>query len=512
MQILPGSVLSVFRRGWEMLFPVAHVSESLMSPHQNNIFEAFTSVSHYQSVRNASVDEAYEHNNIARKARGDIGMGQAIDAKDTPIASPGSNRHVWAAGIASVLGWSLDLFDLFVLLYIAPTISELFFPSHSPTLSLASVYASFAVTLLMRPVGSGIFGSYADRKGRRITLFVSIAGVGLSTGALGLLPTYAQAGAAGPILFILMRLIQGVFVGGVVASTHTLGTETVAPKLRGLFSGIMASGAGLGALLASAVFAIVSHIYQGPSFGEFGWRIMFLSGTVASGLSLLVFLSIEESPLWQASRAHSAIKKPVRELFSASYRRVLWLNVMLTVGIAGTYYLTAGFLPTFLLKIVNLPRADLGFVLIVSSLVMVVGSPFIGHFSEIVGRRRALQVTGVINLIGLPLLYLILSQVGPDNLKKVTLLASLISLVGNAGCSIVLIYLNERFPTVIRSTGTALSWNIGFACGGMMPTFVVLASGSMAGIRSSLIVFLIVMNLLLLIGAVITAETRGSFK
>jgi MFS transporter, MHS family, proline/betaine transporter len=442
----------------------------------------------------------------------EIEMAEAIDSNRTPMASASSSRHVWAAGIASVVGWSLDLFDLFVLLYIAPAISELFFPSQSATLSLASVYASFAVTLLMRPVGSGIFGSYADRKGRRNTLFVSIIGVGLSTGALGLLPTYAQAGAAGPFLFILLRLVQGVFVGGVVASTHTLGSETIAPRLRGLFSGVMGSGAGIGALLASAVFAIVSHFFQGPSFNEWGWRLMFLSGAVASGLSLLIFLSIEESPLWKASRAHGAIKRPVRELFSASYRRVLWLNVILTVGIAGTYYLTAGFLPTFLLKIVNLSRADLGLVLIVSSLVMVVGSPFIGHFSEIVGRRRALQVTGIVNLIGLPLLYFVLSQTGADQLEKVTLIASVISLVGNAGCSIALIYLNERFPTVIRSTGTALSWNIGFACGGMMPTFVVLAGGSMAGIRFSLMVFIIAMNLLLLTGALITAETRGNFQ
>jgi MFS transporter, MHS family, proline/betaine transporter len=438
-------------------------------------------------------------------------MGRAIDTS-TPMASADSSRHVWAAGISSVLGWSLDLFDLFILLYIAPTISELFFPSNSPTLSLAIVYASFAVTLLMRPVGSGIFGSYADRKGRRVTLFVSIAGVGLSTGALGLLPTYAQAGAAGPILFILIRLIQGVFVGGVVASTHTLGTETVAPRLRGLFSGMMASGAGLGALLASAVFAIVSHFFQGPSFNEWGWRTMFLSGMVASGLSLVIFSSIEESPLWNASRAHGVLERPVKELFSASYRHVLFLNVMLTIGIAGTYYLTAGFLPTFLIKIVNLPRADLGFVLIVSSLIMVLGSPLIGHFSEIVGRKLALQVTGAVNLIGLPLLYFVLSQVAADDVGRVTLVASLISLIGNAGCSIALIYLNERFPTAIRSTGTALSWNIGFACGGMMPTFVVLASGSMAGIRSSLIVFLVAMNLLILIGAIITAETRGNFK
>src|ERR1700744_3563075 len=136
-------------------------------------------------------------------------------------------RQMRNAIIASVLGWSLDLFDLFILLYVAPVIGALFFPSSVPTLSLAAVYASFAVTLLMRPVGSAVFGHYADVHGRKSAMFVAIVGVGLSTAAFGLLPTIAQAGFVAPCLFLVLRLVQGVFVGGVVASTHTIGTETV---------------------------------------------------------------------------------------------------------------------------------------------------------------------------------------------------------------------------------------------------------------------------------------------
>src|SRR5580704_19651523 len=120
-----------------------------------------------------------------------------------------SNRSVATAVIASTLGWSLDMFDLFILLYVAPAVGKAFFPSDSPTLSVAAVYASFAVTLLMRPVGSALFGSHADRHGRKGAMTVAFIGLGLATALLGALPTIAQVGVIGPVLFLILRLIQG---------------------------------------------------------------------------------------------------------------------------------------------------------------------------------------------------------------------------------------------------------------------------------------------------------------
>jgi len=188
-------------------------------------------------------------------------------------ASPVAGRQMRNAIIASVLGWSLDLFDLFILLYVAPVVGALFFPSSVPTLSLAAVYASFAVTLLMRPVGSAVFGHYADVHGRKNAMFVAIVGVGISTAAFGLLPTIAQAGFIAPVLFLILRLVQGIFVGGVVASTHTIGTEWVSPNWRGAMSGLVGGGgAGIGALLASFVFLVMSSIFPGDAFAV--WAVV----------------------------------------------------------------------------------------------------------------------------------------------------------------------------------------------------------------------------------------------
>src|SRR5246127_3972839 len=116
------------------------------------------------------------------------------DVKDDELTLTTQNRQATNAIVASLLGWSLDLFDLFILLYVAPVVGALFFPSSNPTLSLAAVYASFAVTLLMRPIGSAIFGHYADVHGRKGAMLVAIIGVGISTAAFGFLPTIAQVG------------------------------------------------------------------------------------------------------------------------------------------------------------------------------------------------------------------------------------------------------------------------------------------------------------------------------
>ncbi|MEN3276330.1 MAG: transporter, family, proline/betaine transporter, partial [Massilia sp.] len=163
----------------------------------------------------------------------------AVITNETTFSDRDANRQTLRAVVASTVGWSLDLYDLFILLFVAPIIGRLFFPSEHAMLSLAAVYASFGVTLLMRPLGSALFGSYADRKGRKAAMIASMIGVGVSTAAFGLLPTVHTIGIAAPILFIVLRLIQGVFVGGVVASTHTIGTESVAPRWRGAVSGLI---------------------------------------------------------------------------------------------------------------------------------------------------------------------------------------------------------------------------------------------------------------------------------
>ncbi len=375
--------------------------------------------------------------------------------------APGGNRQMINAIIASVLGWSLDLFDLFILLYVAPVIGALFFPSTHATISLAAVYASFAVTLLMRPIGSAVFGHYADVYGRKGAMMIAIVGVGVSTGLVG---------------------------GG---------------------------GAGIGALLASFVFLITSSVFPGEAFAQWGWRFMFFSGLLSSLLGWFIFNNLEESPFFnelqqqKAARKATAAPSPVRTLFSSKYRAVLLINLLITFGGGAGYYLTSGYLPSFLKVINAVPNNVSSLILMGASVAAFISAVLVGALSEKIGRKPTFLAAGVSALVLLPLCYLGLAKAAGTT--QVTLYALAIAFIGNAGYAPVLIFLNERFPTSLRASGTGLSWNIGFALGGMMPTFVSLASASTAQIPMSLAIFSAVIFVIYLIGALSIPETRGNF-
>jgi len=432
------------------------------------------------------------------------------------------SRQVAGAVVASCLGWALDLFDLFVLLYVAPVVGRLFFPSQHAMLSLAAVYASFAVTLLMRPLGSAWFGSYADRKGRKGAMILAVVGVGVSTAAFGLLPTVAQVGLLAPVLFIILRLIQGIFVGGVVASTHTIGTESVSPRYRGAVSGLVGGGgAGIGALLASLVYMLMSHLFPGDQFDVWGWRCMFFTGLISSVLGLFIFNRLEESPLWKkaaqakAARADQARRdntlavqrSPLRTLFAGEYRSVLLVNLLLTIGGGSGYYLTSGYLPTFLKVVNQAPSGVAANILMACSVAVIVVALAFGHLSTFIGRKRTFLLVGIVQIFGLPYLYMSLQQAQTP--LQIGVHAVLLASLGCASFAPILIFLNERFPTAIRATGTGLSWNIGFAIGGMMPTFVSLAAATPADLPLTLSIFAGVISVLFVIGAFIVPETLG---
>jgi MHS family proline/betaine transporter-like MFS transporter len=440
-----------------------------------------------------------------------------MDVSVANVQTSAGNRQMVNAIIASVLGWALDLFDLFILLYVAPVVGALFFPSSNTALSLAAVYGSFAVTLLMRPLGSAVFGHYADVHGRKRAMLVAIIGVGISTAAFGALPTIAQVGVIAPIVFLILRLVQGVFVGGVVASTHTIGTESVPANWRGAMSGLVGGGgAGIGALLASFVFLITSSIFPGEAFAQWGWRFMFFSGLLSSLLGWFIFKNLEESPYFkelkrqQKTRKAEVSKAPVKEIFSGEYRRILLLNLLITFGGGAGYYLTSGYLPSFL-KIINaVPNQTSSLILMGASVSSFFSAVLIGSLSDKIGRKKTFLLVGAGAIVLLPLCYLGLAAT--KDITEITLYALAIAFIGNAGYAPVLIFLNERFPTAMRASGTGLSWNIGFALGGMMPTFVSLVSAGAAQIPASLAIFSVAVFAIYLIGAIVIPETKGQFK
>jgi MHS family proline/betaine transporter-like MFS transporter len=436
-----------------------------------------------------------------------------------PSSAPPRPHSALPAAFASVTGWAFDLFDLFLLLYVAGPVGRNIFPAGSETLSLALVFASFGVSIVMRPGGAAFFGELADRIGRKKIMVTVLAGVGLSTASLGLVPSYTTIGVAAPILFIALRVIQGLFVGGVTATTHTLGTESVPARWRGLMSGLVgAGGAGLGAAMASIAFIVVGGLFPGDAFDAWGWRVMFFTGLIGAALSLFVLRKVEESPLWlqarEAAKASGAAvptqKLKFRDLVTGRFRTITLVNIAVAAGGGAQYYLTSGFLPTLLGSVVKVPTASRGWVLLVASLTVVVAAVVAGELSERIGRRRTMLVIGAVNLVALPLLTLALANSSPSGTGRVVLLACVLAFLANAAYSPVMIFLNERYPTAIRSRGTAVSWNTGFMLGGLLPTFVNLLSPQVGDIPGRLAIFILVSVVVFLVAVVISPETRGA--
>ena len=442
----------------------------------------------------------------------------AVTVASTLLEAPPkpTSRQIVFACAASIFGWGLDLFDLFILLYVAPVVAGLFFPADAPMLSLAGAYASFAVTLLIRPWGAALFGSYADRHGRRRALMIAVVGVGVSTTAFGLLPSVAQIGWTATVIFLAFRLIQGVFVGGVVASSHTIGTETVGERWRGLMSGsVGGGGSAIGGLMASLVFTLVSLIAPGPAFAAWGWRLMFFSGLITSVVGYALFRSLEESPIFQylqASKAGgstgSTMRSPARVLVSADHLRKFLTGIALSFGGGAAYYLTSGYLPTVLKLVNGVPNTSASLVLAGASVAAGLGSCVAGEASQHLGRKPVLVAMGVVRIVALPALFLILGR--STGIGAVTACALLLAFVANASYGPLLITLNESFPTALRATGTGLCWNIGFALGGMLPTFVPLTAGNPAGMPIVLASFGVAATLVYLFAVWLTPETRGN--
>lgn len=426
-----------------------------------------------------------------------------------------SRRATFGAVFASVAGWAFDLFDLFILLYVASTIGKVIFPVSSPTLSLAAVYASFAVSVLLRPAGAAIFGGVSDRRGRKRTMVIVLAGVGLSTAAMGLVPTYAATGLWAPAIFLALRFVQGIFVGGVVAATHTLGTESVRPRWRGLMSGLIGSGgAGVGAALASVLFILVSWSFPGRQFDVWGWRVMFFAGLIAALLSYLILRSVEESPMWQETRKAQGETEPVRNLRLADLvrggrGRLFGLNVVLVAGAGTQYYLTSGYLPTLLGQVSGIPKSTTGVILLVSSLGVIV-STLAGELSEHLGRRRTMLLFGGINLVALPTFVWLITHTDPGATGLIMLYATALAFFANASYAPIVVLLNERYPTAMRSRGTAVCWNTGFMIGGLMPTLLNFVSPRLSDVPGRLMGFLIVAVVVYLVATVLSPETRGA--
>ena len=291
---------------------------------------------------------------------------------------------------ASSAGTAFEWYDFFIFGSLTPVIAKVFLAGLDPTSALVAALALFAVGFAFRPLGAIIFGAMGDRVGRKATFLTTVSLMGGATFAIGLLPTYEQAGVIAPILLVFLRICQGTALGGEYGGAAIYVAEHAPDDRRGAATGWIQSSASFG-LLAALLIIFASRSWLGEeAFNAWGWRIPFLLSIILLGISVWMRMKLSESPHFARLKAEGAVTKaPLREAFANrdSLRRVAiaFFGIMCAQG--AVWYFSFFYIQVFLEKSLGLPGATKDMLLIVMTLVSAPLYVFFGWLSDRVGRK-----------------------------------------------------------------------------------------------------------------------------
>ncbi len=433
---------------------------------------------------------------------------QTDDLQDQPAGtlSQPARKAIWGAFI----GFFVDNYDIFLpVIALAPAISY-FIPRHnSPTMATMISAVIFATTLIGRPLGAFIFGHFADTIGRKRTAVIAVTGFGVATLLIALLPGYAHWGAPVIFIFIALRLIDGIFLGGEYTSASPLAMEYCPKPKRGLYGAVIQSAASLGVAAISVVTFVVLFAVpaRGPDapYLRWGWRIPFLIGAImAFGLAIYYYRSVEESELW-CKTAHT--RSPVKEVFRDQN---LWHFLQVFVVMSGFWLsLNAALavMPGLLIRQMRVTGPHLTFTLIIAYVVLAPVYVIGGAVSQRIGRRTYLMVTSAVSAVLGTLCYYRLLQTAPSNFPMIVLLVTLTTVLVVAPGALCTVYINERFQTGIRASGFGLGYSLAI----ILPAFFVFYQAALANLmpfKYTVLVLVLVGSILIFIGAALGPETK----
>ena len=320
-------------------------------------------------------------------------MSDAI-AHQAATAKGSTGREERKIIFASSLGTVFEWYDFFLYGALATVLSKQFFAGVNDTTAFIFALMAFAAGFLVRPFGALVFGRLGDMIGRKYTFLMTIILMGLSTFAVGLLPTYTSIGIAAPIMLVLLRMLQGLALGGEYGGAATYVAEHAAPGKRGFNTSWIQSTATLG-LLLSLVVVLSCRYLTGDQFEVWGWRLPFLLSIVLLGISTWIRLSMHESPAFVKMKAEGkGSKSPIRESFGKweNLKIVLIALFGINAGQAVTFYTAQFYVLFFLTQMLKMDPAQANTLLIIS---VVIGAPFFiffGWLSDRVGRKPILML------------------------------------------------------------------------------------------------------------------------
>ncbi|MFI6602630.1 MFS transporter [Nonomuraea sp. NPDC050536] len=380
--------------------------------------------------------------------------------------------QVRKAATASVVGTAIEWYDFFLYGTAAATVfAQVFFPKSSPYAGTLSAFATYAVGFAARPVGAAIFGHWGDRIGRKATLIVTLVMMGVSSALIGLLPGTATIGVWAPILLVVLRILQGIAVGGEWSGSVLLSMEWGDQRRRGLMASWAQVGVPIGLILGTGMMSLLAFS-AGDAFKVWGWRIPFLASLVLVGVGLWVRLRVMETPLFaKVLETRQVAKLPVVEVLKKHPKEVV-LSALLRVSEQMPFYLYTTFVITYITAPdIGMSKTFAFLAVSCAAAVELFAIPYFGHLSDRVGRRR-LYLIGAALLAVIAFPYYMLLNTGVAIIILLTIMVTQVQHSMEYGPQAS--FIAESFPTGLRYGGAGLGYQLASViAGGPAPLIAV---------------------------------------
>jgi MFS family permease len=398
------------------------------------------------------------------------------------IQVPGDFRRVIvAASVGNVIEW----YDFYIFGSLAAVLSVKFFEQSHPVAALLSTIALFTAGFLIRPLGAFLFGWMGDRVGRKYTFLVTLSGMGLGTGAIGLIPTYESIGLTAAFLLFGLRMIQGLCLGGEYGGAITYVAEHVPDDSRGYYTGWLQTSPTLGIVVSLAVIIATRTYFGNQAFDEWAWRVPFLISFLLVAVAIYIRLQLQETPIFQQIKARGQMtRNPWKEAFLSSNIKYILIATVVLIGQGVVWYSGQFWALYFLQQVSKVDALTSAYIVGAALLIATPSLIFFGWLSDQIGRKPVILGGMLLAAITYYPLYLWLGTVTqPGNINYPIAIFIIFILV----CYVGMVYgpvgafLAEFFPGRIRYTSVSVPYHIGNGWGGGLVPFITSAAFAATG-------------------------------
>jgi MFS family permease len=433
-------------------------------------------------------------------------------ARDVPGAKQiprDFRRVIIAAAVGNVIEW----YDFYIFGSLAAVLAVKFFEKSHPVAALLSTIALFTAGFLIRPLGAFLFGWLGDRVGRKYTFLITLTGMGIGTGFIGAIPTFAQIGVAAAFILFGLRMIQGLCLGGEYGGAITYVAEHVSDARRGFYTGWLQTSPTLGIVVALAVVLGTRSYFGNETFDAWAWRVPFLFSFLLVAIAIYIRLQLGETPIFEEIKAKGQMtKNPWKEAFLSSNIKYVLIACVVLIGQGVVWYSGQFWALYFLQQVSKVDVFTSSYIVMAALLIATPTLIFWGWASDHIGRKPVILGGMLLAAVTYYPLYVWLGQVTqPANINypiAILIIAILVNYVGMV-YGPVGAFLAEFFPGRIRYTSVSVPYHIGNGWGGGLVPFVTSAAFAATGsIGYALLYPILVPAVCFVIALFVMPETR----